>query len=424
MNEKVQNLLKSADIAFINGQYEKSLELCQEVIEINPENVDARTGAGKVCIVLEKLDEALTYFEEAIELDSTNGERYFNLANVKFGLGKFNEALINYAKAEQLDCNDEIKQKIYYQIGVINQLTGNKKAALVNYNKSENIGNINPDAKDILIKKIQIYVETEDFINAENAAIQYKMIAPNEFKSYLIYIQILMTTRKYDKIEKVLEEIELYVDDKDLLSNKVEICIIRASLLSMKADQDKENRFKYYEQSLANFDQFLNQEDITQNDLDLIYFSKAEIYMKLERFDEAIKSLEEIQDKINDVDKANFIKLSCYMGLAQYENTSKIIDLLKATQNAYYNYFAIYSEAFIANKTSNINKADIYNFAIAYFKNKTFENPGDIFSLIFRTRIYAEYGKFNKAEELIQLFPETLKLELQQYVEQCKKEYN
>jgi len=86
------------------------------------------------------LQEAERRFERAVELDSSSGERFFDLGNIKFGLEKHAEALANYAKAEQLGCDNEIMQKLYYQIGILNQFSNNTKSALTNFDKAEDTG--------------------------------------------------------------------------------------------------------------------------------------------------------------------------------------------------------------------------------------------------------------------------------------------
>ena len=428
MNETIEKYLKNADIAFVNGQHEKALELCQQAIHSDPTISDAYTGAGKVCIVLNKLEESISYFEKAIELNDSVGEKYFDLANAKFGLNQFSEALEYYAKAQQLECEPEILQKVYYQTGIINYIMDDKKSALINFIKAEKSGSINPDLKDITLKKIQIYLESKDYSNAHNAAIQLKMLAPSEFKSYQILFQVLVAMQKFDKAQEVLDEAVIYADDHDSIDSRVDICLNKSLILTVQADLDANNASKYYQEAFEIFDEFLSHPDLPSASISVINFAKSEICLKLERFEEALEAMSFIDEETGNVEKANFIKLSCYMGIENYDEANKYITPLKNSENIYYNYFAVYCASFIASKQAKVDetKKELaeanYNLAIAYFKNKTFENPGDIFSLIFRARLYAENAKYFKAEEIIELFPEGLKVQLEAYIERCKKE--
>jgi Tfp pilus assembly protein PilF len=429
MNEKTQEYLTNAGIAFSNGKHDVALELCERAIAADPSDADAYSGAGNACLVLDKLTESETYLQKAVELDSVSGEKYFNLGNIKFGLKKFTEALANYAKAEQYGCADEVKQKIYYQMGIIGYMTGDTKAALLNFEKAGDMGAVNTDTKDILIKRLQIYIEAGDYANAENYAIQLKLLAPNEFRSYQIYFQILIAMGKHDKAEEQITEAENYADIESDIQNKVDVCFDKALICANKAEKEPEKLVEYYQETLDIFDDFLETPDLPQTAIVNIAFAKADMYLKLERFEEALACTEGISaddEKLRE--KISFIKLACYLGKEDYESAANFSEQLKQSENAYYMYFAVYSDAFIAKKLSDNDEKqkDIaeakYNNAVAFFKNKAFENPQDVFALVFRVRLYTENGKYAQAEELIKLLPDIFQIELNKYMSDCKKE--
>ena len=429
MNEQIQEYFSNAQTAFSSGQYETAFEWCEKAIAEDPSSADAYTGAGKACLVLNKLPESEQYFQKAAELDPENGEKYFNLGNIKFGLEKYTEALLNYAKAERYGCDDIIKQKLYYQIGMLNHMAGDAKAALLNFEKSESIGAVNADTKEILLKRLQIYIESQDYVSAENYAVQLKLLAPQEFRSYQIYFQILLTLEKYKKAEEILIEAEKYSDalTSGDIQDKRDVYFDKAILATIKAETDPENAKTHHQTALNILDDFTSVPDLTPEIINDISFSKAEIFLKLEKFDSAMDCINGIESDDEDTkEKINFIKLSCYIGKAEYENSIRVAEFVKQSKNEYYQYFAIYSDTYatrkLSEKDSNQEKnAQLkYDNAIAFFKKKTFENSLDMFALVFRIRLYAENAKFVKANELIGLLPENLKLELQKYVETCR----
>ena len=450
MTEKIREYLSNAEIAFVSGQHEVALELCERAIAEDSFFADSYSGAGRACLVLEKLQEAEEYFQKAVDLDSTNGERYFDLGNIKFGLEKYPEALANYAKAEQLGCSDEVKQKLYYQSGMLSYMTGDTKAMLINFEKADNLGVINEDTKEMLLQRLRICIEAQDFVRAENYAVQLKMLAPEEFRSYQLYFQVLIANDKYAQAEEVLAEAEKYSDvDSDIL-NKIDMCFNKALMYAARADIEPENRSMYYESAIAVFDEFAKTPELSKDVIDNIATSKAEIYLKMENFDAALKcvsniSVEEtlIAEEKSDTDtideyvftetenlgeKVDFIKLTCYLGKENYKKAAKLTLPLITSENEQYSYFATYADAFSAKKLAEkdaklLGKAeDKYNNAIAFFNNKVFTNPLDLFATIFRIRLYAENGKCGKAEELIKILPDALKSELNKYVEDCRLE--
>lgn len=426
MNEKIKEYFSNAEVAFVNGQHEVALEWCEKIISEDPTYVDAYTGAGKASVVLDRLDDAEKYFSEAVKIDNTSGEKYFNLANIKFGLEKYPEALANYAKAEQFGCEDDVLQKLYYQIGMLSHITGDVKSALLNFDKAENIGLVSSDTKDMLLKRIQIYVEAQDFASAESYAIQLKLLAPGEFRSYQIYFQIVSMMGKFEKAEEILREAEKYADVEADVQNKADVYFDKAMLLAVKADMEPENAATHYQSSLDLLDEFLKTANLPQDIITKVSFSKAELYLKLERFDDALICIKDI-DADDDIEKANFIKLSCYVSKEDYEKVGEYADRLKGSENDQYVYFATYTDAFTAMKLAQKDKskkelAEIkYNNAVAYFKNRAFENPQDVYAVMFRIRLYAENGKSTQAEELAKLLPETLKAELNEYILDCQK---
>jgi tetratricopeptide (TPR) repeat protein len=428
MSERVEDYLQEAKFAFTNSQYDVALELCEKAINQDPDNAEAYTAAGRTCMVLDKLQEGETYFEKALSLDDKNGEKYFDLANIKFGLKKYNDALTYYALADQTGCADEIRQKIYYQVGMISYMTGNTKAALLNFQKAENIGTVNSDTKEIILKRLQIYVETSDLANAEKCALQLKMIAPEEFRSYQIYFQVLVALGKYEYAQKLMDEAEQYADVDTDIHNKADICLNRASLYIAKGDQQPENYAENYDAALDVFDQFLLTENLPVDVRAAISIAKAEIFLKRECFSEALHCVEDIGGDEETQEKIRFVQLTSYFGMEDFERAESLATQLKSSSNEYYVYFATYADAYIAQKLAQKDPTQLssaenkYNTAIAFYKNKAFEKPQDIFAYIFRIRLYAENGKYARAEELARMLPDSLKVDLEKYIADCKME--
>jgi len=158
--------------------------------------------------------------------------------------------------------------------------------------------------------------------------------------------------------------------------------------------------------------------------------SKAEILLKLERFKETLQCIDCFESDEEEADeKLCFIRLTCYLGMEDYEIANELAEQLKLSENDYYVYFATYADAFSTKKLAekDASKKELaeskYTNAIAYYRNQTFENPQDLFAVVFRVRLYAENGKFAKADELIKLLPDELQAELKKYADDCRAEF-
>ena len=60
---------KRATIYFLIGEYDKSLQDCDEVIKRNPQHWGALSGYGQIYVALDKPEEALVYFQRALAVN-------------------------------------------------------------------------------------------------------------------------------------------------------------------------------------------------------------------------------------------------------------------------------------------------------------------------------------------------------------------
>ena len=121
-------------------------------------------------------------------------------------------------------------------------------------------------------------------------------------------------------------------------------------------------------------------------------------------------------------EKAVFLLLSCHLAKDDFAAAQKLADELKHSENKYYSYFGLYTGAMTERKLTG--DSDIanrkYAEAIAFFRNKTFADASDVLSCIFRARLYAEQGKFEKAAEIAQLLADTDRTAVLEYIDSCK----
>jgi tetratricopeptide (TPR) repeat protein len=448
MSEKVQEILLNAEVAFNSGKYEASLELFKSAIAEDASNVQAYTGAGRLSLLLNSLLESEMYFQKAADIDVGNGERFFDLGNIQFGLSKNTEALVNYAKAEKLGCSDETLQKIYYQVGLLNHSIGDTKSAIISFDKADNLGIVNEDTKSFLIERLKIYLEMQDLERAENIAVQIKLLAPGDYLSYQAYFQVLILTGKYKQAEELLAEAEKYSDVDASIINSFSFCVNKAMIFAAKAESDPDNAAVHYTSAIAVFDEYLTTPDLPEEVIVNIALAKAELFLKLEKFHDSLQCVDSIPVNDNpdgisiDADESNeepsaeqslrekavFIKLTCYLGLEDYEKARDYAERLKGSSDEQYEHFSIYADAFIAQKLAVNDKSQKklseakYDNAVAYFKNKAFANPMDLFATIFRIRLYSENGKYTQAEDLIKILPDEMQADLRKYLSDCRKE--
>jgi len=433
MSKNYNSVLTQAHTALATGQFENAIALCEKVLCQDTVNIEALTIAGSCSVALNKAIQAEGYFQKAVDTSSQNGELHFMLGNALFGQQKLAEALKCYAKAQQLGCSDEVKQKIYYLIGLINQVQGQPSAALINYEKSEQIPVPNVDQIDILLKRIQIYVESNDLTNAENYAVQLKLLAPETFNSYQLLFQILLQQKKIEEAATVLDEATKYCSTEH--QAKIEIGFDRALLDCFRAEENPNQMKQFYNSAILHLNE-LAKYDSNPNDVQCeVDVTLSEIYLKLGDISKAMEYSEKVTNHTNADDetlidyatKARFILLECHMNLKEYKKALPFAALLKCSQNTFYRHHGYYSEAFATKQLAAENLSlreqtiDLYCRAIAYYKNCTVLSPADLMAYVYRIKAYADIGKYEKAYELSKVLTDDIQKNLQEYIRSSRK---
>ena len=433
MNESTQNLFSKAQLSFASERYDTVIDICTQILKTDATFIDAIVLLGNAYLVQNQFDEAERCFKKATEVEPNAGEHYFNLGNSLFGQQRLAEAMSQYAKAIQLGCRDEMMQKIYYIVGIINQIDGKNTEALMNYDKSDAIAGVNVDQADILLKRIQIYVEQNNLEKAENCAIQLKLLVPDEFKSYQLLFQLYLEQRKISEASAILDEAEKYCENSP--DTKTEITFDKAMLSCFKAEQFPERQTFYYQEALAILSELDNIIGLQNTDKCEALITRADIYLKLEKFNEA-KALAEsvIKDPLPElveyVERAHYIIIKCLSQKKDFAAVRKYAERLKASENIFFRHYGHYAEAYAGKQLAGASPASLskyigqYNYAIAYYKNCTVSAPGDFLAYLYRAKCYVDIGKFEKADAMCRVLPLDAQTTLQNYIQQEKRRWN
>lgn len=331
-------LLANAQLAFAEENYSRAIELCNQIPVDDICGISAIVLAGNAYLVQSKFQEAETLFIKASEIESHVGEHYFNLGNSLFGQRRLSEAMQQYANAIHFGCKDDVMQKIYYIVGIINQLDGKSAEALESYAKSEAVPGANVDRADILLKRLQIYVEQNNLQKAENCALQLKLLLPGEFKSYQLLFQLYLEQRKVDMASAILEEAEKYCEKNT--DTATEIAFDKALLSCFKAEHYPNQQTQYYNDALEILEQLERDDSLKVADRCEAVITRADIKLKLGLYDEALnlvqsvanRSLPELREYI---ERANYIIIKCLSHNKDYSEVLQYAAKLKNSDNIF-----------------------------------------------------------------------------------------
>lgn len=120
-------------------------------------------------------------------------------------------------------------------------------------------------------------------------------------------------------------------------------------------------------------------------------------------------------------EKVQFLTMSAYIGKDDFAPALEIAEVLKHSENKYFAYYGLYVCALMKSKLYGMTEEvkGEYTKTIAFFRSRTFENPGDSYALVFRARMYAETGKYAKAKELARLLADGDREVVLKYIDTC-----
>lgn len=433
----VEEELFLAQQAHDNGEFETALTHCRNAIKIDPASVQAHQGTGRICMLLERLDEAEEHFLRVLELDSSKGSHHFDLGNVYFGRGQYTLALSHYTEAERLGCEPEILQKIYYLVGLLQQAemknahrtaTRNDaaKAAMMNFQKAAQLPGLDEERADILLRQTQIYVETGDFTNAQRCAEALKLLLPNQFKSYQLLFQINLRQGDLTRAETILAEAERVFFQEP--AHEADVIFDRVLLHCYRAETEQVRQREHYEnalQCLCGLNYW--QDPVIRCEAAV---AAAEIHMKMEEPEEARQLLENVlrqtAEERNDsleehTERVGFLLLEIAMNQKRYSDALPYAKALQESARPLYRCHGLYTEALITKQLCGGNAADpqvatLYEKAIAHYRNLLVSNPGDVMVIAYRVKSYADMGRFDKAEALCGTVAEDVRKPLLDYI--------
>ncbi len=531
--------ISNADIAFSNENYESAVKWYDKALEAAPKDVYALSRAGAALVASGKFKRAYPYFQKAIDTDPGNGDNLFNMANAYFFEGNVSKAMEYYTLASVKPCSKDVKARIFYQLALMCTIKEDYRAALINYQKYEDLDKTGAAALDIdiITAKLQLYTRLMDFENADMCAVKWIALAPSELRAYMAHFNLLMAGDKYEEAAEALDDAMKYAVTDE--AGKFAVLVSRANYLSSaagsKADKDGDFNQKAYD-LLSELIVSPVGDTHQKNELVL---SLSELCIKLDKIDEAIDMLtllaekpetadvykaEKIGSEIADpadvsVDPAeidalreqdmqrmdalisegvideslgelaevsydengnpvriypegtfdgisegpdpekfglpspekmvelekeaavensaefnsrvNFMLLSCYSSKNDFEKAYEYATAVKnGARDGYYTFFGHYAEAFAMLQLAKEGKRftekealDKYDRELAYFRTETLKrNENSNYAILFRARMYAETGKYDKAGELAELLDADDKALVEQYIGECRRE--
>lgn len=439
-----------AKTAVENKQYEQAAEWLQMALDLEPESLEVLALLGEIYHKLGKHDRMLTCFSKAVQINPENGDNWFNMGNASLFTKNLPAAYDNYKEAERRGVSEDVLPRLYFQLAVLFGMKADIRTALHYMGKSEEAdknGNI-ALTHELLSQKVKLYLAAGDTAAALICAEKLVGAAPHKFSNYMILFSLQMSQKNYRNALITLEEAGKYAEMS--ADDRLDYALSQSGLMEAQAKVLKNGNPKKASQlseaaAMVLIKALENGKDAkTLTAKNKVRISLAELYSRQNKHEDAVSVIREILEAHtihgetkepvpytlsdpNFKDRLNLVLLTGRMAEKNYEEAEKIAADLKHSTNTHCANYGIYCNAQCVRmnrpeQTEEWKRA--YTEAIAYFKNRMIRNPADTLALIFRARLHAECGNFEKAEELASLLsPEDSKT-IRNYIEECRKQAN
>jgi len=291
-NEINMKIEKALD--YMQNDTLKAIEIFDQILEIEPENIEAINGKGSSLLKLNQIDEAEKYFDYSISIRETSSA-LISKGIINKNKRKYEEALNYYDKAIQ--ANPDLNNIV--------TLLKNEVIELIDEDIEDEFKNKNPDIKEIIEKGLEYKNSNklwdalycfENAINADKTCINYVKKLINEIKTILNHELMIKTPElgnsKTDQL-KIQSLRLLLIEDNPEQSLK----IINQILEKENDDVDSLNQkgciltfFNEYKKAIECFDKCL---EIDEN-YSYAIFNKAFLLRMTNKLEESLNYFDKL----------------------------------------------------------------------------------------------------------------------------------
>ncbi len=292
-NKKINMKIEKA-LDYMQNDTLKAIEIFDQILEIEPENIEAINGKGSSLLKLNQIDEAEKYFDYSISIRETSSA-LISKGIINKNKRKYEEALNYYDKAIQ--ANPDLNNIV--------TLLKNEVIELIDEDIEDEFKNKNPDIKEIIEKGLEYKNSNklwdalycfENAINADKTCINYVKKLINEIKTILNHELMIKTPElgnsKTDQL-KIQSLRLLLIEDNPEQSLK----IINQILEKENDDVDSLNQkgciltfFNEYKKAIECFDKCL---EIDEN-YSYAIFNKAFLLRMTNKLEESLNYFDKL----------------------------------------------------------------------------------------------------------------------------------
>lgn len=386
-NIEFLEFMNQANVLMGQGKYEAAIGFLEKAEAVDRFNLDVYITKGVAYANMDDFEKAKAEFEKALKVNKKEGVVYFHLGNIEMLTGNKGKGMEYYNNAIAYGFDDA---QVYFSLGLMYEEENNDDLAIRNYSKA-----LLKDANraDIRIRKIRLLIRKEMMEEALHALDELILANPDVFEGYHLKYLVLANQEKYEAAESVLDgAMQLFPKD-------TAFAIDKGSLMITK---------KEYEKAIAYLDSLDQSYEVDAEAGHSIAMEQSRAYAFLHDMEGTIRSLEKARSLFLEYDpprmdlEALYLLMNCYMN---EDNLDKVLEcareLKKAEGENYYSLAAYYYEPLVLKKQEKTAEAQkLFEEAVSFYRGISLREPGNVDSYAFRILSLREIGGLEKAMEL------------------------
>lgn len=221
----VNNAIKSAFENYQAGNLQHAVHICQEIIKIHPDNINAINLLGIIFYQQKDYDSAIQFMKMLVKLDPNHPQAYYILGHSMQEKGEIDEAMYHYQKSVQLNPNIA---DAYYNLGTIFQDKKRNDEAIYCYQKALQI---NPNDVDAYYNLGRVLQEKKQF---DEAIIYYQQALQFNPTLYDAYNNIGIILEEKKQLNEALscfkKAMQLNTNSAETYTNMGNVYIVQGKL--------------------------------------------------------------------------------------------------------------------------------------------------------------------------------------------------
>lgn len=200
-SQSIEYKYQLANLKYNIEDYETSIELCDEIIGLNPKYIQSYILLSKINLIKKEYEKVRSYIRIVLELDKNVAEAYYILAEVNFLLQEYNEALENYKIAVSINPGVE---EYYARVALCYYLSGDYECAYFYYKEAAEFDITNADYRYYMAK---CSIEYNDVENALSNFSLMKRLAPANIKYITEYADYVASIGRKNRAVAILNSL-------------------------------------------------------------------------------------------------------------------------------------------------------------------------------------------------------------------------